>query len=131
MSHKDKIIMAFEAKLKYLHISPRKTRLVADLVRGKDVEEAQTILKFTVKGASEPILKLLNSAVSNAKTLQNIEPNDLFISKITVDEGPVLKRILPKSRGRGEIIKKRMSHINLVLDIKKQKNESQSPSQNF
>jgi large subunit ribosomal protein L22 len=123
--------MAFEAKLKYLHISPRKTRLVADLVRGKDVEEAQTILKFTVKGASEPILKLLNSAVSNAKTLQNIEPNDLFISKITVDEGPVLKRILPKSRGRGEIIKKRMSHINLVLDIKKQKNESQSPSQNF
>jgi len=123
--------MAFEAKLKYLHISPRKTRLVADLVRGKDVEEAQTILKFTVKGASEPILKLLNSAVSNAKTLQNIEPNDLFISKITVDEGPVLKRILPKSRGRGEIIKKRMSHVNLVLDIKNKKNESQSPSQNF
>lgn len=123
--------MAFEAKLKYLHISPRKTRLVADLVRGKNVEEAQTILRFTVKSASEPILKLLNSAVSNAKILQNIEPNDLFISKITVDEGPVLKRILPKSRGRGEIIKKRMSHINLVLDIKKQKNESQSPSQNF
>ncbi len=116
--------MAFEAKLKYLHISPRKTRLVADLVRGKNVEEAQTILKFTVKGASEPILKLLNSAVSNAKTLQNIEPNDLFISKITVDEGPVLKRILPKSRGRGEIIKKRMSHVNLVLDIKNKKNES-------
>jgi large subunit ribosomal protein L22 len=116
--------MAFEAKLRYLHISPRKTRLVADLVRGKNAEEAQTILKFTVKSASDPVLKLLNSALSNAKTLQNVEPKELFISKITVDEGPILKRILPKSRGRGEIIKKRMSHVHLVLDIKNKKNES-------
>jgi len=116
--------MAFEAKLKYLHISPRKARLVADLVRGKNAEEAQTILRFTVKSASDPVLKLLNSAIANAKMLKNIEPKELFISKITVDEGPVLKRILPKSRGRGEIIKKRMSHVNLVLDIKNQKNES-------
>ncbi len=113
--------MAFEAKLKYLHISPRKTRLVADLIRGKNAEEAQTILRFTVNKASEPILKLLNSAIANARTLQNIEPKELFVSKITVDEGPVLKRILPKSRGRGEVIKKRMSHVNLTLDIKNQK----------
>ena len=65
--------------------------------------------------------EIIELAVSNAKILQNIEPNDLFYFKITVDEGPVLKRILPKSRGRGEIIKKRMSHINLVLDIKNKK----------
>lgn len=116
--------MAFEAKSKYLHISPRKTRLVADLVRGKNAEEAQTILRFTVNKASEPILKLLNSAIANARVLQNVESKELFISKITVDEGPVLKRILPKSRGRGEVIKKRMSHINLTLDIKNQKHES-------
>ncbi|MFA5228561.1 MAG: 50S ribosomal protein L22 [Candidatus Paceibacterota bacterium] len=116
--------MAFEAKLKYLHISPRKTRMIADLVRGKNVEEAKTILQFTVKKASEPVLKLLNSAVANAKLLKNVEPKELFISKITVDEGPILKRILPKSRGRGEIIKKRMSHVNLSLDIKNKKNES-------
>jgi len=122
--------MAFEVKLKYLHIAPRKARLVADLVRGKKAEEAQTILGFTVKKASEPVLKLLNSALSNAKTLTNTDAKDLFISKITVDEGPSLKRILPKSRGRGETIKKKMSHITLVLDKKREeenknkKNES-------
>ncbi len=113
--------MAFEAKLKYLHIAPRKVRLIADLVRGKKAEEAQTILAFTVKKASEPVLKLLNSALANAKTIKNTEAKELFISKITVDEGPVAKRILPKSRGRGETIKKRMSHVTLVLDVKREK----------
>lgn len=121
--------MAFEAKLRYLHVAPRKARLIADLVRGKKAEEAQTILKFTVKKASDPVLKLLNSAMSNAKMLANVPASELFISRIVVDEGPILKRILPKSRGRGETIKKRMSHITLVLDtkkeaIKKQENES-------
>jgi large subunit ribosomal protein L22 len=112
--------MAFEVKLNHLHIAPRKVRLVADLVRGKQAEEAQTILKFTVKRASEPILKLLNSVLTNAKATKNISASDLFISKITVDEGPAGKRVLPKSRGRGEIIKKKTSHVTLVLDMKRE-----------
>lgn len=112
--------MAYEVKLKHLHIAPRKVRLVADLVRGKKAEEAQTILNFAVKRASDPILKLLNSALSNAKEVKNVPASDLFISKITVDEGPAGKRVLPKSRGRGEIIKKKTSHVTLVLDVKRE-----------
>jgi len=95
--------------------------LVADLVRGKKAEDARTILNFTVKRASEPLLKLLNSALSNAKSTKNAEAKDLFISKITVDEGPAGKRVLPKSRGKGEIVRKKTSHVTLVLDVKKEK----------
>lgn len=93
--------------------------MVADLVRGKKAEDAQTILNFTVKRASDPLLKLLNSALSNAKSTKNAEAKDLFISKITVDEGPAGKRVLPKSRGKGEIVRKKTSHITLILDVKK------------
>lgn len=112
--------MAYEVKLRHLHIAPRKVRLIADLVRGKKAEEAQTILNFTVKKAAKPVLKLINSGLSNAKNVKNIEAKDLFISKITVDEGPAGRRVLPKSRGRGEIVRKRTSHVTLVLDVKKE-----------
>ena len=112
--------MAFKVELNHLHIAPRKARLVADLVRGKKAEEAQVILNFAIKRASDPILKLLNSALTNAKITKNIPASDLFISKLTVDEGPAGKRVLPKSRGRGEIIKKKNSHITLVLDMKRE-----------
>lgn len=110
--------MAFEAKLKYLRISPRKVRLVADLVRGKKAEEAQAILSFTVKRACLPVLKLLNSALANAKNVAQKDSSTLFISKITVDEGPTLKRILPRAKGKADQIMKRSSHITLVLDEK-------------
>jgi large subunit ribosomal protein L22 len=110
--------MAFEAKLKYLRISPRKVRLVADLVRGKKAEEAQAILTFTVKRACLPVLKLLNSALANAKNVAQKDASTLFISKITVDEGPTLKRILPRAKGKADRIMKRSSHITLVLDEK-------------
>ncbi|MFA5207828.1 MAG: 50S ribosomal protein L22 [Candidatus Paceibacterota bacterium] len=112
--------MAFKVELNHLHIAPRKARLVADLVRGKKAEEAQVILNFAIKRASDPILKLLNSALTNAKITKNVPASDLFISKITVDEGPAGKRVLPKSRGRGEIIKKKTSHVTLVLDVKRE-----------
>ncbi|MFZ3054437.1 MAG: 50S ribosomal protein L22 [Minisyncoccales bacterium] len=118
--------MAYEVKLKHLHIAPRKARLVADLVRGKKAEEAQTILSFAVKKASDPILKLLNSALANAKSTKNVPASDLFISKITIDEGPAGKRVLPKSRGRGEIIKKKTSHVTLVLDVKREELEKKT-----
>lgn len=104
--------MAHQVKLKYLHISPRKVRLVADAIRGKKVDEAQSILSFTVKKASLPVLKLLNSAVANTKE----KTDKLYISKITVDEGPVMKRVLPRAKGRGDVLKKRSSHVTLVLD---------------
>lgn len=104
--------MANQVKLKYLHISPRKVRLVADAIRGKKVDEAQSILSFTVKKASLPVLKLLNSAVANVKG----KTDKLYISKITVDEGPVMKRVLPRAKGRGDVLKKRSSHVTLVLD---------------
>ncbi len=104
--------MAYQVKLKYLHISPRKVRLVADAVRGKRVDEAQAILGFTVKKGASPILKLLNSAVANVPG----KTDNFFISKITVDEGPVMKRVLPRAKGRGDVIKKRSSHVTLVLD---------------
>ncbi|BFT94378.1 MAG: hypothetical protein MNSN_04770 [Minisyncoccus archaeiphilus] len=110
--------MAFEAKLKYLRISPRKVRLVADLVRGKKADEAQAILGFTVKRACLPVLKLLNSALANAKDVAQKDGSTLFISKITVDEGPTLKRILPRAKGKADRMMKRSSHVTLVLDEK-------------
>ena len=110
--------MEFEAKLKHLHISPRKVRLVADLVRGKQATEAQTVLGFTINKSAEPILKLLNSALANAKSTSGIEAVELYIKKITVDEGPIGRRVFPRAKGRGDILRKRTSHVNLTLEVK-------------
>jgi large subunit ribosomal protein L22 len=109
------------AKLGYLRIAPRKARLVADLIRGKKIEEAQTILNFTNRRAAQPLLKLLKQAIFNAKNKFQIEPSDLYISKITVDEGPKLKRWMPRARGRTFEIQKKTSHIILELDSKTEK----------
>lgn len=109
------------AKLRHLHIAPRKVRLVVDLIRGKSVEQAQTILNFTAKRASPPLSKLLKSAIANAKNQSLTNKDNLYISKITVDEGPKSKRWRPVSRGRAFEIQKKTSHIALILDeIKKQ-----------
>ena len=107
----------YKAKLSHLKISPRKVRLVADLIRGGNVHDAKLQLKFYSKRASGPILKLLNSAVSNAKSIrkEDIKEENLFIKKITVDEGPKLKRFRPVARGRSVEIQKKTSHITLVL----------------
>lgn len=112
--------MIVSAKLKYLRIAPRKVRLVADLIRGKSVEESQRILNFTPKRASHPLFKLLKSAIANAKNNFQIEEKNLYISKIFVDEGPKLKRWHPQSRGRAAEIQKKSSHIFIELsEIKK------------
>lgn len=112
--------MEVKAKLNYLRIAPRKTRLVADLVRGKTVEEAQTILNFTVKRGNTPIVKLLNTAIASAKENFQVDKSNLYIAKIFIDEAPMLKRWRARSRGRAYGIKKRASHITLVLgEIKK------------
>jgi len=107
--------MTITAKLRYLHIAPRKVRLVADLIRGKSVKEAQEILNFTSHRASRPLLKLLKSSIANAKNDFQIEPENLYVSKIFVDEGPKLKRWHAQSRGRAAEIQKKSSHISLEL----------------
>ena len=104
------------AKLKHLKIAPRKVRLAADLIRGMSVIEAQAQLKFLSKRAAHPVLKLLNSALANAEHNFNLSKENLYISKITVDAGPSLKRWLPRAMGRATPILKRTSHITLILE---------------
>jgi large subunit ribosomal protein L22 len=112
--------MAVVAKLRFLRIAPRKVRLVADMIRGKRAEQALAILDFTVKKPSLSLKKLLNQAIANAKNNFQLESANLFISKITVDEGPKYKRWRARARGRAAEIQKKTSHITLVLDeIKK------------
>ncbi len=108
--------MKATAKLSYLRIAPRKVRLVVDMVRGKAVEEAETILNFTTKRGTIPVLKLLKQAEANAKNNLQLDPANLYISKITVDEGPKYKRWMPRARGQAYEIQKKTSHINIVLD---------------
>lgn len=95
--------------------SPRKVRLVADFVRGKRIAEAMTTLSFLSKRAASPIMDVIQSAVSNAKHNMKLDPDTLVIKEIRVDEGVVLKRFLPSSRGSAKPIKKRTSHIRVVL----------------
>ena len=114
--------MIVTAKLKYLRIAPRKVRLVVNLIKNKPVEEAQTILNFTVNRSAKPVLKLLNSAIANAKNNFQLDEKNLYISKIFVDEGPKLKRWHAQSRGRAAQIQKKSSHIFLELaEIKESK----------
>jgi large subunit ribosomal protein L22 len=107
--------MEVKVKLSNLRTAPRKVRLVADLVRGKKLAEAQSILSFTVNKTARPVLKLLNSAVASATHDLHLNESNLFVSKIMVDEGPKLKRWHPMSRGRAYPIMKRSSQIVLVL----------------
>lgn len=115
--------MTVTAKLKYLRIAPRKVRLVADLIRGKRIEEAQNILNFKVKKAALPLLKLLRSAMANAKNNFQLDESNLYIAKILVDEGPKYKRWRARARGRADEIQKKTSHVTVVLDeiVKKPK----------
>lgn len=108
--------MQTKVRLRNLRIAPRKLRLVADLIRGKSVEEAQAILGFVTKKGTGPLLKLLKSAIANAKNNFQLQEANLFISKILVDEGPKYKRWRARARGSANEIQKKTSHITLVLD---------------
>jgi large subunit ribosomal protein L22 len=107
--------MEAKAIVKTVRVSPRKARLVADLVRGKDVKEALAILMFTPRAASPIISKVLNSAIANAENNLNLNVDDLFVKEIYVNEGVRLKRLLPRAKGQGDIIQKRTSHIAVVV----------------
>ncbi len=108
--------MKVDAKLNYLRISPRKVRLVADLIRGRRVDEAEGRLKFTNKKATKPVSKLLNSAIANAEHNFDLDRDNLYISEIKVDQGPTLKRWRPRARGATNQIQKKTSHITIVLE---------------
>jgi large subunit ribosomal protein L22 len=108
--------MEVKAKLSFARVAPRKVRLVADLVRGKDVNEAIQILSFTNKRSAPIVKKLLQSAVANADQKKTIDVDTLFVKHISVDQGPTLKRYMPRAMGRASEIKKKTSHINLVLE---------------
>jgi len=99
------------AKLRYARISPQKARLVADQVRGKPVEQALNELTFSPKKAASMIKKVLESAIANAENNDGADVDELRVSRIQVDEGPVLKRMHARAKGRGNRIMKRTSHI--------------------
>ncbi|WP_280772132.1 50S ribosomal protein L22 [Salipaludibacillus daqingensis] len=112
--------MEAKAVAKQVRIAPRKVRLVVDLIRGKAVGEAVSILKLTPKKASPVVEKLLNSAIANAEHNYEMEPDNLVVSKVYVDEGITLKRFRPRAMGRASRINKRTSHITVVLTEKKE-----------
>ena len=107
------------AVARYVRISSRKVRIVIDLIRGKQVSEALAILKFTPKSASPVVEKLLKSAIANAE-YKGLNNDDLYVAEVYADQGPTLKRMMPRAKGSGAMILKRSSHITVVLDeIKK------------
>lgn len=110
--------MEVKAKLKYARVGAQRARVVANLVRGKDVNEAIRMLSYTNKKASFMIKKLIESAVANAEQKQVIDIDNLYVKTISVDKGPDLKRFMPRAQGRATPIRKKQSHINLVLDEK-------------
>lgn len=128
-------------KLNYLKIAPRKVRLIANTLKGLSVKEAEAQLILRVQRSSEPLLKLLRSAVANARN-KKIDVSKLFVSSVLVDQGPMLKRFLPRAQGRATPIHKKMSHVTLVLSeaqnafhnrfvinppVKKEKNKKEAP----
>lgn len=107
--------MEARAIARYVRVSPRKARLVVDLIRGKSVEEAAAILKFTPRAAAEIVEKVLMSATANAEKNLKIKRDDLYIASAFVDEGPTLKRVRPRAQGRAFRINKRTSHVTVVV----------------
>jgi large subunit ribosomal protein L22 len=97
-------------------MSPQKVRLVVDLVRGRQVDEALTILQFTQKAAARPVRKVIESAIANAENNFMLSREDLYVAEIMTDAGPILKRWRPRARGRADMIRKRTCHISVVLD---------------
>ena len=104
------------ATAKYIRISSRKAQAVVDLIRGKSVREAEAILQYTPKAATEPVAKLLKSAVANAENNLDMNRDDLYVAEVYANQGPTLMRFRPRAHGRASRIRKRTSHITIVLD---------------
>ena len=107
--------MQAKAYLKHCRISPRKVQIVLDQIRNQPLEKAQALLRYSTKSASEPLLKLINSAAANAENNFNMDADALYVSECFVSQGPTLKRIRARARGSASRILKRTSHITVVL----------------
>ena len=118
MEEKQEMIPEAVATLKNARISARKVKIVADLIRGKDAKEALAIVKFTPKASSEIIEKLLKSAIANAENNHGMKSNNLYVAEIYANQGPTMKRIRPAAKGSAVRIRKRTSHITIVLKKK-------------
>jgi len=109
-----------KAVAKYIRISPRKSRLVIDLIRGKNVNQAEAILKFTPNKPAEDIIKVLHSAIANAENNLNLSRDELIVTKAFIDEGPKLKRFKPRAQGRADRMVHRTSHITVVVGTREE-----------
>ena len=107
--------MEARAQARYIRVTPMKARRVVDLIRGLPAAQAQAVLQFAPQGASEPVGKVLDSAIANAANNHNMEASTLFVSEAYVDEGPTMKRFRPRAQGRAYRINKRTSHITVVV----------------
>lgn len=108
--------METSAVAKYIRISPQKARLVADVIRGMNAEKALTTLRFMPKKGAKIIKKVLESAVANANQIESLDVDTLYVKRILIDGGPMLKRFSPRAQGRATRILKRSSHITIVVD---------------
>lgn len=104
------------AKLRYVRITPRKLRLVANLCKGLPIEQASYQLQFSHKRGGKILSTLLDSAIANAKEKGGIAVDNLFVKNVLVDDGPIMKRFIPRAMGRATPLKKKMSHVTLILD---------------
>lgn len=118
MEAKQEIVLQAHATLKYARISSRKVKIVADLIKGKDIDEALAILKYTPKASSEILEKLLKSAIANAENNHHMAHEKLYVADIYANQGPTLKRIRPAAKGSAVRIRKRTSHVTIVLKEK-------------
>jgi large subunit ribosomal protein L22 len=109
-------ITSARASARFVRVTPQKARRVINLIRGMSAAEAQTLLRFAPQTASEPIGKVLDSAVANATNNYNLDPRTLVVSEAYVDEGPTMKRFRPRAQGRASQILKRTSHITVVVE---------------
>jgi large subunit ribosomal protein L22 len=109
-----------KAIVKYVRISPRKVRQVVDLIRGKKVNEALAILRYTPKRASEVVTKVVKSAAANAENNMQMDRDELIVTSCYVDQGPTLKRFQPRAMGRADVMRKRTSHITVMVGDNKE-----------
>ncbi len=116
------------AKARFVRVSASKARRVIDLVRGKSVEEALDILRWAPQAASEPVAKVIASAAANAQNNEGLDPTTLVVATIHADEGPTAKRIRPRAQGRAYRIRKRTSHITVVVESRPAKNQGANGS---
>ena len=108
--------MEARAILRFIRVSPRRVRLVVDQIRGKEVEKAIDILKFTPKRSAAIVAKVLKSAIANAENTQSVDVDRLYVKRALVDEGGMWKRFMPRAMGRATRVRKRLSHITVVID---------------